>query len=241
MPSAVDGLAEVRDRLRRRGFRVTEVDGWRTRGKGTLRPSGHIWHHTAAPGTGRTRSLRLVTYGRPGLENALCNWYCAVDGELFLVAAGVAWHAGEGIHGSNSIRLGTEWESDGTSQRATPEAYAAMLAMGQECGAVFGYPASANWEHKEHAPRRKIDRYGFSGPAWREAVAIGRPPPPANEGDDDVILVKSKQKGTTLLVGGDKPASIHTGADVDAFLKAGVKLVEVDDVMVDRLVNGRVF
>lgn len=217
MPTAVEGLAEVAARLRRRGHRVTEVDGWPGRGKGTLRPGGHIWHHTAHPGSGRTRSLRLVTFGREGLRNALCNWYVAVDGELFLVAGGVAWHAGQGVKGSNSIRLGTEWESNGTSEAATPQAYVAMLALAQECGAVFGYPAGANWEHKEHAPGRKIDRYNFSGPAWRDAIAKGSPAPapPIEEEDDDMGTTAYHQEvppdGKVHSIGIPPPDEKHTG------------------------------
>lgn len=54
-----------------RGSRVEEVPGWRTRGKGTLRPRGMIQHHTAGAHSGEAPSLRTVTFGRAGLRNLL--------------------------------------------------------------------------------------------------------------------------------------------------------------------------
>lgn len=193
MPSTVAGFAEVRDRLRARGFTVTEVPGWETRGSGTLTPRGFVWHHTASPGTGRTRSLRLCTNGREGLRNALCNWYCAVDGEQFLVAARTAWHAGSGgwrgVSGNSSV-IGEEWESDGTSQRATVEADASMLALAVECGDVFGFDAGAHCEHAEWTPR-KVDRYGYHGPSWRSRIQSGvtdsTPVPPPQPKESEVV------------------------------------------------------
>ena len=216
MPNAIDGLRQVAERLRERGERVTFVPGWETRGSGTLAPRGFVWHHTANPGSGNARSLRLVTFGRDGLRNALCTWFCAVDGELFLVAARTAWHAGSGgwrgLSGNSSV-LGCEWESDGTSERATPAADRAMLALAQECGAVFGYPPGNNAEHKEWTPR-KIDRYGYSGPAWRQAIAHGSPAPSIEE-DDDMGTTAYHQEvppdGKVHSIGIPPPDEEHTG------------------------------
>ncbi len=63
-----------------------------------------------------------------------------------------------------------------------------------------------------------------------------------NERRPDVVLLRSKSAPhTTLLVGGATTVSIHTPADAEALVRAGVPLAEVDQVMIDRLVHGRVF
>ncbi len=77
------------------------------------------------------------------------------------------------------------------------------------------------------------------------AKTTTRPPDPDPNPDDrspDVILLRqATHPHTTLLVGGDRPASVHTGRDVENLTKAGVPLAEVDEVMIDRLIRGEVF
>jgi hypothetical protein len=80
---------------------------------------------------------------------------------------------------------------------------------------------------------------GIAGPIRTAALD---PNPPDDDRSPDVILLRSKSAPhTTLLVGGGKPASIHTPDDVDALTKAGVPIANVDQVMVDRLIRGEVF
>jgi hypothetical protein len=189
MPDTVTGFRRVRDRLRARGFVVHEVPHWETRGAGTLRPGGKVNHHTAGSRSGgNTASLRLVTFGREGLRNALCNWYEARNGDLYIVAALTAWHAGsgdwQGLSGNSRV-IGLEAENDGVGEPWSSRMLDAAVALDVECMREFGYPVLMIPEHKEWT-RRKIDRTGIDGPAWRRRVAAGggstAPPPPSTPG-----------------------------------------------------------
>jgi hypothetical protein len=184
MPDTVTGFRRVRDRVRARGFVVHEVPHWEGRGAGTLRPAGFLNHHTAGSRSGgNTASLRLVTFGRSDLRNALCNWYCARNGDLYLVAGGVAWHAGRGDLGSNSTLIGCEAENDGLGEPWQPRSLDAQAALNAECAREFGHGSRRCWEHKEHAKGRKIDRAGIDGPSWRHRVehdSTGTSPTPAS-------------------------------------------------------------
>lgn len=183
MPDTVTGFRRIRDRLRARGFVVHEVPHWEGRGGGALRPGGKVNHHTAGSRSGgNTASLRLVTFGREGLRNALCNWYEARNGDLYIVAALTAWHAGSGgWHGlsGNSRVIGLEAENDGLGEPWSARMLDAAAALDVECMREFGYPVLMIPEHKEWTSR-KPDRRGIDGPAWRRRIAAGggSPPPP---------------------------------------------------------------
>jgi hypothetical protein len=135
-----------------------------------------------------------VTYGREGLRNALCNWYTARNGDLYLVCAGVAWHAGRGVKGTNTTLIGNEAENDGRGEPFVPRSLDAQAALNAECCREFGFGPDRCWEHKEHAPSRKVDRYGIYGPAWRRRVAhiltgpTPAPAPPPSIEEEDVIV-----------------------------------------------------
>jgi hypothetical protein len=187
-------LTRVAARLRASGFTVIEVSGWQTRGSGALNPRGHLEHHTAGSLRGDTPSLRVVTFGRAGLRNALCCWYVSRSGIIYLIAARAAWHAGSGSKGSNSTLSGTEAENTGVGEPWTDGSLAAQAAIAAEMAREFDFGASRVWDHKEHAPRRKIDRTGIDPAAWRRRVGIllgAAPAPPAPPAppvqEDDVI------------------------------------------------------
>jgi hypothetical protein len=209
MPDTVTGFRRIRDRMRGRGFVVHEVPHWEGRGAGTLRPGGKVNHHTAGSRSGgNTGSLRLVTFGREGLRNALCNWYAARNGELWIVAALTAWHAGSGgWHGisGNSRVIGLEAENDGVGEPWSSRALDAAAALDVECMREFGYPVLMIPEHKEWTSR-KIDRRGIDGPAWRRRIAAestgtGPAPTPAPipapaplPQEEDMLLLKWKDQ-----------------------------------------------
>lgn len=119
------GLA---DRLRRKGVRVVEVAGWKSRGSSTYSPQLAIWHHTAGGARGATPSLAVCTYGRgkPGTKGYLPGPLCQVlqsrepDGNdiAYVIAAGRANHAGTGSYAGisgNSKAAGVEVEHIGTT------------------------------------------------------------------------------------------------------------------------------
>jgi hypothetical protein len=92
-------LTELADVLRAAGLRVVEVPGWRTRSNDGNRFAGVraiICHWTATPPHvgGDYPSLNIVTHGRSDLPGALSQLGLGRDGTWYVIAAGVAWHAG---------------------------------------------------------------------------------------------------------------------------------------------------
>lgn len=102
------------------GYRVLEVAGWQTRGHGGYRVvEGIVGHHTGTPdkAAGDYPSLNIVTNGRADLAGPLCTFGLGRDGTIYVVAAGLAWHAGAsawaGFVDLNDEFAGVEAESAG--------------------------------------------------------------------------------------------------------------------------------
>ena len=223
--STADRLARVADRLRAQGHRVVEVNGWRTRGRGTLTPRGHLEHHTAGSASGDAPSLRVVTFGRAGLRNALCTWYVSRSGVIYLVAAGVAWHAGSGIHGSNATLSGTEAENTGVGEPWTPGSLAAQAAVSAEMAREFSFAHTRVFDHREHAPSRKIDRTGINPASWRERIRQLLTTDPAAAEEDDEMSKIVNVAGDLYHVAGIHAVHILNRDDdtVGALKKAGAR------------------
>lgn len=193
---AAPALARVAGRLRACGLTVVEVTGWQSRGRGAMAPACHVQHHTAGSRRGgNTASLRICTFGRPGLANALCTWYVARDGTVYLVAAGLAYHAGKGgwrgVSG-NGRAVGTEAENDGIGEPWSAASRRAQQAIAAECSAEFGYPVVMVPDHKEWRPGDKIDRTDIDPDQDRASIAAliaGGPTAPtvAQLEEDDVV------------------------------------------------------
>lgn len=172
MNATVEQWREVIALLRSWGFVVEEVPGWERRGLGAVRVLWAVWHHTAGPQkSGARASLHTVTFGRPGLRNALCNTYTDRDGVIFMVAARLAYHAGKGIITSNSTSTGHEAENDGVGEVWKDRHYWSQVALAAAESLVFGLDASHHIDHREHAPGRKIDRTGINSDQFRRDVA----------------------------------------------------------------------
>ncbi len=174
MPNAL-WLADV---LRAAGLKVAEVDGWKTRGHGELGTVRMVMlHHTAGPQTGNMPSLATVTKGRPDLAGPLCNVALGRDGTCYVVAAGLAYHAGpgawQGITAGNSSSIGVEAENTGVGE---PWPEVQVDAYARLCAAVLSHVGAAPImavAHREWAtPKgRKIDPAGIDMPAFRARVA----------------------------------------------------------------------
>ena len=179
----------IANRLRAAGLNVVEVAGWQTRGSENFNPKGSVDHHTAGPSIGNAPSLSICINGRQGLPGPLCNVLVGRDNTCYVIAAGRANHAGlgtwKGLIGNSSVfgvereNVGTggePWRPDQTETAARVHA-ALISAHGSDAGLVC--------EHKEWAPRRKIDAYGIDGNQMRILVAkylsgaITTPIPPA--------------------------------------------------------------
>lgn len=182
------GDVGIADRLRREDLRVHEVAGWKTRGRdfagvaSPFDPKGSVNHHTAGardkPGA-RTPSLGIVIQGRSDLPGPLCNVYLGYDRVVYVVAAGVANHAGlpdggtcRGMTG-NTTAYGLEIEHPGTFAlpddmvRIAARIHAALLRARR-------IPAQQVVQHWEWAPSRKVDLgTNMHGPAGPKPSADG--------------------------------------------------------------------
>src|SRR5215472_9212376 len=118
-------LSEV---LEAAGLRVAEQPGWRTRGRGDVGViRGVMCHHTAGPLNGIMPSLDLIINGRPDLPGPLSQLALGRDGTFFVIAAGLANHAGvgtwRGITNGNSSFIGIEAENTGHTTGSLADAW----------------------------------------------------------------------------------------------------------------------
>src|SRR6185503_4879149 len=91
-------LTWLPDALKNAGLKVSLVDGWENRGRGNIgNIFGVICHHTAGPKTGVMPSLNTLINGRSDLPGPLAQLGLGRDGTYFVIAAGRANHAGDGI------------------------------------------------------------------------------------------------------------------------------------------------
>lgn len=166
------------------GYPVTEVPGWQHRGHGPMASFiyGTVCHHTAGPepATGSDYpSLRVVRDGRPGLPGPLAHVGLGYSGRIYVIAAGLAYHAGAGSWRKakgNSQMVGIEAEDsgDGDWTREQLDCYPRLVAAIQDY-----LNQGADWVcgHKEWAPHRKIDPAGIDMNSFRRTVAdyLARP------------------------------------------------------------------
>lgn len=120
-------------RLRKHGLDVEEVPGWQARGHGDfLALEGGLAHHTATPAkaAGDYPSLRIVRDGRSDLPGPLAQLGLGRSGKVYVIASGVAWHAGkvDDAAYSNFRAVGVEAEADGYSEWPAGQ-YAAYVLL----------------------------------------------------------------------------------------------------------------
>ena len=104
--------------LKDAGLKVSEVPGWKTRGKNNVGPiKGVVCHHTVGRPTGNMPSLNLLITGTSNVPGPLSQLGLGRDGTFFVVAAGRANHAGkgkwQGIRSGNTNFIGIEGENTG--------------------------------------------------------------------------------------------------------------------------------
>ncbi|MEO9779007.1 MAG: N-acetylmuramoyl-L-alanine amidase [Sedimentitalea sp.] len=144
--------------LRNSGLKVSEVGGWQNRGRremGTVR--GIMCHHTAGGLSGIMPSLNVIRRGRSDLPGPLAQLGLGRDGTFFVIAAGVANHAGrgmwQGVTTGNSSFIGIEAENTGRSNDF-PWPEVQMDAYARGCAAILnhiGASAIMCCGHKEFA------------------------------------------------------------------------------------------
>lgn len=203
----------IAQRLRSAGLNVVEVAGWQTRGSAAFRPRGVVLHHTAGARRGNAPSLRICIHGRSDLAGPLCNVLIGRDGTCYVIAAGRANHAGpgswKGLIGNSSV-YGIEVENTGYNigPNAEPWSDTILDTVVQASEALAGPNIHVEMicQHKEWAPRRKIDMHTISGGWMRLKIAVLRnqplpPTPPAEAEEDDEMksIIIRHHDGTTWL------------------------------------------
>jgi hypothetical protein len=149
------------------GLTVVEQGGWQSRGHGGMTDvRAIICHHT-----GGLNALGTVQNGRPDLPGPLSHFYLGQDGTVYVVAAGLCYHAGATLASwqSNAHTIGIEAEATGTS--SWPEVQ--LAAYAKLCRALSdAFGGVPTLGHKEVcAPvGRKIDP-NFDMAAFRGRVA----------------------------------------------------------------------
>lgn len=180
-------LTWLPDVLKAAGLKVLLQPGWATRGHGDVGIiKGVLCHHTAGPKTGNAPSLQTVVKGRGGpnpLPGPLAQLVLGRDGTYYMVAAGLAYHAGEGYwHGitsGNANMIGIEAENTGlANDRPWPEKQMAAYRLGVAAILMkIKQPVIMCAGHSEYAlPKGRKSDPSFSMPAFRAEVAkkIGR-------------------------------------------------------------------
>lgn len=90
---SVQIIQAIADEFARRGGNVVYRDGWKTRGNGqTSDYAGGLFHHTA--GGNNIYIDEILVTGRWDLAGPLCNFCIMYDGDLGVIAAHPANHAG---------------------------------------------------------------------------------------------------------------------------------------------------
>ena len=174
-------LSNLANVLRAAGLTVVETPGWATRGyagQDLTEIRGVLYHHTATASARNTLTgaptLQMTLNGRSDLAGPLCNITFGRDGTVYLVAAGVANHAGRGSapgipkDTGNHYLIGIEMESSGVAPwdwtldqiRVAPHLGAAI-----ERAYLQGIPEDMRLQlgHKEYSSEGKIDPAGWPG------------------------------------------------------------------------------
>lgn len=166
----------VIDALRDWGLTVRPVPGWQTRGSSSFDPRGHVVHHDVIGDQvgNHDRCPPLIIDGRSDLPGPLANFWLERDGDVHLVAAGRANHAGEGgwqgLSGNSSV-WGTEMNNLGTPDDPWPDVQLeAMERLAAATCDFSGFAPAKVCGHKEWAPTRKIDPHSIDMAAFRSEV-----------------------------------------------------------------------
>jgi len=169
------------------GLKVSEVPGWKTRGRRVLDIRGSMAHHTASAPGKNAPSLGTVVNGRSDLPGPLCQVLLGRDSTCYIVSAGSANHAGRGIwHGEtdgNGRMFATEAENSGLGEPWPEKQLDAYIRLHAAVHKYRRIDAARACGHREYAlPKgRKIDPTGIDMVQFRyrmRAIMEGLAPAP---------------------------------------------------------------
>lgn len=191
---------ELRAEVNRQGLdvRVIEIAGWENRGRpastGHFDPNGaHTKHHTGATSSPSNPipTLRTLISGRPDLPGPLAQVATAHNGDIYVIAAGRANHAGRigksGVAGmplgadGNARAIGDEVDTNGTQQLPAAQ-IASMAVVSRVVTRHHGRPVT--WVHR-HADISGTGKWDIGSRTTRQlradAQKITNPDPEAPE------------------------------------------------------------
>lgn len=179
-PEAVDVISQVCRETN--GAELLVIDGSNQHGyKGySFTPMGQMNHHTG-PGSwpGLLNFMHHGSSIAPLCNGATSNPY-ETNGKVIVavLACGRANHAGRGVwsprvptdHG-NKLLWGWEHQHSGSSSHPWhPLHREIILRLNVAMNLAFNWRAHDVPDHKDYAPRRKIDRISENGDAWRSLI-----------------------------------------------------------------------
>ena len=187
-------LTDLAQAVRKSGLRVVEVGAWAGRGHGPMSSvKGVVCHWTATgpavrPGDDYP-SMGIVRDGRSGLPGPLANLGLGRDGTVYVIAAGMAYHAGEGYlagvgANGNANMVGIECEGSGTWPAAQLAAYPRLCAA---LSAHYRFPAARVIGHFEWT-NRKIDINTWPGGMAKFRAQVGNPTTTQSPPEEDGFL-----------------------------------------------------
>jgi hypothetical protein len=199
--------------LRTAGLKVSEEQGWLTRGRGAMREvRGVMCHHTATVGFADRNmpTLRVLKEGTSRISGPLSQLALGRDGTFYVVAAGRSNHAGEGQWPGigkdmgNHHFIGIEAENDGLDSGNWPDVQ--MDAYRRGVAALLNHlGVDTRWciGHREYAPGRKPDP-NFDMEVFRRQVAAIR----AGAGATRPLIPAASPAGRATIRRGDRGEAV---------------------------------
>jgi hypothetical protein len=168
---------------RQHGVDVRFYDGWTWRGRDGFNPRAIVEHDTSDPAPlTAERMLQLLANGHGSISgNAITNDAILADATVWVIASGLAWHAGasvwDGLSGLNLWGLGTEYQRHATGVLSDRQLQVGRIWTRARV-AAFQIPVRRVCDHAECATPagRKVDRslrpgVRMSGATWRTQIA----------------------------------------------------------------------
>lgn len=200
------------------GLPYTEVAGWRSRGRGTMRSIKTITlHHTATPRSFRRSSdyptLNVVKNGRSDLPGPLAQLGLGRSGRVYIIAAGISNHAGRSRATSMTNPHAIGIEAEGAMERWPAKQYDAYVRLVAALLDEFNLSTSRALRHAETCspPGRKNDA-SFSGSAFRSAVAKVKPGakiPTPKPKEDTMKRLSAATRTKDLAIAAGKTRRVH--------------------------------
>lgn len=220
-------LTDLADACRKSGLPVVEVDGWLARGHGQMvAVNSIVCHHTATSkaAAGNYPSLGIVRDGRSDLPGPLSQLGLGRDGTVYVIAAGVSYHAGATFYPrqDNWHAIGIEAEHDGVSPWPVVQ-HAAYVRLVAALADHYGVPLSNVQGHKEVATPlgRKVDP-NFDMTEFRtrvKAVKAGPSPKEILRGEIDALLVEMIAKAKGVRSRAKSPARPKVESQAGSLIK----------------------